>query len=137
MANAWITTHGVGVIKDSENSFTVTIDGGDAYVRPTKATELTGIVHFTIPSPPKNNPNLAAVRVDFASQNAFVNTVAVFFANDEKFSHERLQKTSSFQIAIAAGSATYTEFGISVSVGIKFSNLDSSIIFQSVGVQIQ
>lgn len=108
MVNAWISTHGIGVIKDSANSFTVTIDGGDAYVRSTSATDLTSIIYFTIPSPPENSPNLSAVRVDFSSQSAFVNSVAICFTNDEKFSQERLQKTSSFQLSISPASAVYS-----------------------------
>ncbi|XXH00826.1 hypothetical protein Hte_007177 [Hypoxylon texense] len=132
----WISTHGIGAIKDSSSSFAITADKGSALVRPTNPNQLTGWIHFTIPSPPVNNPNLKEVAVDFSSQSASVDTVAVYLANSVKFKEEGLQKDQSFILQITSTSAVYERKGIAVSIFVQFDNVGSNLRLQSVGIQV-
>ncbi|KAI8963669.1 hypothetical protein F5Y11DRAFT_140971 [Daldinia sp. FL1419] len=132
----WISTHGIGAIKDSTSTFAITADKGSALVRPTNATELSGWIHFTIPSPPVNNPTLKVVAVDFSSQSATVDSVAIYLANLIKFKEEGLQKGQSFTLPINSTQATYQGKGISVSIYVQFDNVSSNLRFQSVGIQV-
>ncbi|KAI1657623.1 hypothetical protein F4813DRAFT_70263 [Daldinia decipiens] len=132
----WISTHGIGAIKDSTSSFSITADKGSALVKPTSPNELSGWIHFTIPSPPVNNPNLKVVAVDFSSQSATVDSVAIYLANSVKFKEEELQKGQSFTLTISSTQAIYQGKGISVSVFVQFDSVASNLRFQSVGIQV-
>lgn len=132
----WLSTHGLGAIKDSSSTFTITADTGSALVKPTSANELSGWIHFTIPSPPATNPNLQTIAIDFQSQSATVETVAVYFANMQKYKGDNLQRGQSFTLTLASGSAIYDGKGIAVSIYVKFDNVASTLRFQSVAVQV-
>ncbi|KAI0106665.1 hypothetical protein F4814DRAFT_66010 [Daldinia grandis] len=132
----WISTHGIGAIKDSTSTFSITADKGSALVKPTDANELSGWIHFTIPSPPVNSPNLKVVAVDFSSQSANVDSVFIHLANLVKFKEEGLQKGQSFTLTINSAQAVYQGKGISVSVYIQFDSVASNLRFQSVGIQV-
>jgi hypothetical protein len=132
----WLSTHGIGAIKDTTSTFTISADKGSAVVRPSDATKLSGWIHFTIPSPPANNPNLLAVAVDFSSQSATVETVSLYLANLVKFTMTGLQKGQSFTLPISGSQALYQGKGVSLSILVEFENIGSSLRFQSVGVQI-
>lgn len=130
----WISTHGVGVIKDARSSFKISIEEGGATVQPTSPNALEGAVHFVLPSPPRNNPNITDAMVEFSPQSARIDELAIFFANEEKFRKSRLQKTSTFQISVASAQAVYDGKGIAMTLYIKFDQVSSAITFQSVAV---
>ncbi|KAI1642121.1 uncharacterized protein F4817DRAFT_310721 [Daldinia loculata] len=132
----WISTHGIGAIKDSTSTFSITADKGSALVKPTSPNELSGWIHFTIPSPPVNNPNLKVVAVDFSSQSATVDAVAIYLANLVKFKEEGLQKGQSFSLTISSAQAVYQGKGISVSILVEFDSVASNLRIQSVGIQV-
>ena len=130
----WLSTHGIGAIKDSQSSFSITADKGSALIKPTNPSQLSGYIHFTIPSPPVNNPNLKAVAVDFSSQSASVDTVLVYLANNEEFKKENLQRGQSFQLDIS--DVAYGGKGIALMILVNFNSVDSTLNFQSVGIQV-
>lgn len=132
-----LSTHGMGAIKDSNSTFTITADRGSALVKPTDANHLEGWIHFTIPSPPATDPNLKSVTIDFSSQSATVETVAVYLANMQKFKEENLQKGQSFTLDIASvRRVTYAGKGIAVSIFVEFSSSASNLRFQSVAIEV-
>ncbi|CAH0002478.1 unnamed protein product [Clonostachys byssicola] len=138
MPPIWFTTHGIGAIKDTDNSFSITSDGGSAKISPTSDTsdsDLKGWVHYTIPNPNPDNSSLKAIQVDFSSQSASVDGVKLHFANSLKFSVSDLQQTSSFNLDIASSSAVYSNKGIAVSLYLSFDDKHSWLKLQSVGVQ--
>ncbi|CAH0027205.1 unnamed protein product [Clonostachys rhizophaga] len=135
MSPTWFTTHGIGAIKDTNNSFSITSDGGSAKISPTSASELKGWVHYTIPNPDPDNSSLKAIQVDFSSQSASVDGVKLHFANSLKFSVSDLQETSSFELDIASSSAVYSDKGIAVSLYLSFDSINGWVKLQSVGVQ--
>ncbi|RYP40662.1 hypothetical protein DL767_001520 [Monosporascus sp. MG133] len=132
----WLSTHGIGAIKDTNSTFVITADAGSASVNPSSASQLTGWIHFTIPSPPNTNPNLKTLAVDFSTQQATVDQVQVYLANDQVFSKTNLQKGQSFQLSIASTSAVYNGKGVAVSVYLKFNNVNSTLNFQSVAIEV-
>ncbi|KAI2777519.1 hypothetical protein F4815DRAFT_290148 [Daldinia loculata] len=132
----WISTHGIGAIKDSTSTFSITADKGSALIKPTSPNELSGWIHFTIPSPPVNNPNLKVVAVDFSSHSANVDAVAIYLANLVKFKEEGLQKGQSFSLTINSAQAVYQGKGISVSILVEFDSVASNLRIQSVGIQV-
>ncbi|KAI1806578.1 hypothetical protein F4811DRAFT_135552 [Daldinia bambusicola] len=135
--STWISTHGIGAIKDSTSSFSITADKGSALVKPTNPNQLSGWIHFTIPSPPVNNPNLKVVAVDFSSQSASVESVAIYLANAVKFREDGLQRGQSFNLTIPNSPAVlYEGKGISVSIYVEFENVSSNLRLQSVGIQV-
>jgi hypothetical protein len=129
-----LSTHGIGAIKDSGSSFTITADKGSALVKPTNANQLSGWIHFTIPSPPVESPNLKNVTIDFHSQSATVETVAVYLANAQKYREENLQRGESFTLSIASQQAIYNGKGIAVSIMVQFDSVSSKLQFQSVSI---
>ncbi|KAF5230026.1 hypothetical protein FAUST_10049 [Fusarium austroamericanum] len=131
-----LSTHGIGAIKETGSTFTITADRGSAVVKPTEANELTGWIHFTIPSPATGGPNLNSVSIDFHSQTATVDTVAVYLANSLKFKEENLQRGQSFVLPIPSGQAIYNGKGIAVSVQVQFQDSNSKLHFQSVSIGI-
>ncbi|KAE8154182.1 hypothetical protein BDV25DRAFT_136108 [Aspergillus avenaceus] len=133
--SGWISTHGTGAVLDAKASFKVSVEEGGTTIQPTSATSKEGIVHFVLPSPPTNNPNITAVAVNFSAHAASITEVAVFFANDEMFRKQRLQKTDPFTLDIASGQATYNNQGIAVSIFVAFDQVSSAITFQSVGLK--
>lgn len=132
----WLSTHGIGAIKDSDSTFSITAESGSAVVKPTRGDNLTGWLHFIIPSPPVNNPNLKNLAIDFATQGASVDSVAVYLANNEIFKKNKLQKGQSFELKIISSEATYEGKGIAVSVFLKFVSVNSTLDFQSVAVEV-
>ncbi|KAK7748031.1 hypothetical protein SLS53_001283 [Cytospora paraplurivora] len=135
----WLSTHGIGAIKDSSSTFRITADGGSGLVKPTKSedsNDTSGWIHFTIPSPPASYPNLRAVAVNFSSQSATVERVKVHLGNLQVFEQNELQATSSFEFEIASSSAVYRNKGIAVSVYVEFENVASKLKFQSIGIRV-
>ncbi|ROV89113.1 hypothetical protein VMCG_09861 [Cytospora schulzeri] len=133
----WLSTHGIGAIKDSHSTFSIAADAGSAIVHPTDANDTKGWIHFTIPSPPASSPNLRAVAVNFSSHSATVERVQVYLANSLVFDESNLQMTTHYTSDIASAASTvYKGKGIAVSVYVEFDNLNSKLKFQSVGVQV-
>ncbi|KAI1465548.1 uncharacterized protein F4812DRAFT_128337 [Daldinia caldariorum] len=133
----WLSTHGIGAIKDSNSSFAIVADKGSALVKPTDPNALSGWIHFTIPSPPVNNPNLKVVAIDFSSQSANVEAVAVYLANIQKYKEEGLQRGQSFTLSLPSNpQVLYQGKGISVSILVQFDNISSNLRLQSVGIQV-
>ncbi|KAI1391485.1 uncharacterized protein F4822DRAFT_187079 [Hypoxylon trugodes] len=134
----WISTHGIGAIKDSASSFNIVIEKGYALVKPTTANQLSGWVHYTIPSPPVDYPNLKKASVDFTAQAATVEKVEVYFANSRKFQEAGLSHSSTFTLDVQAnqGPVVYGGKGISVSIFVQFGGMGSTIKLQSVAIQV-
>ncbi|KAM0812940.1 hypothetical protein AB5N19_12931 [Seiridium cardinale] len=132
----WITTHGIGAIKNSKSTLEITVENGSGVVRPTTATDLRGWVHFTIPGPPVDKPYLKIARIDFSSRSASVETVEIYLANTRVFDEGKLQKTRNFDLNISSTRAIYQDKGIAMSLEIEFENVGSSLHFQSVGIQV-
>ncbi|KAK9776311.1 hypothetical protein SCAR479_06923 [Seiridium cardinale] len=132
----WITTHGIGAIKDSKSTFEITVENGSGVVRPTTATDLRGWVHFTIPGPPVDKPVLKIAQIDFSSQSASVETMQLYLANRRVFDEGQLQKTSSFDLDISSSKAIYQDKGIALSLELVFNNVGGALRFQSVGIQV-
>ncbi|KAF2969125.1 hypothetical protein GQX73_g4409 [Xylaria multiplex] len=132
----WISTHGIGAITDTDSSFTITAASGSALVKPGNSGQLSGWIHYTIPDPPATNPSLITLAVDFASQSAFVQDVAIYLANVEKFKRTNLQRGQSFEESIVDQKVVYNGKGIMVSIKVEFENMGSSLRFQSIGIKV-
>ncbi|ROW12959.1 hypothetical protein VPNG_04662 [Cytospora leucostoma] len=139
MTTTWLSTHGIGAIKDSSSTFEISADGGSGLIKPAKSdtsSDTAGWIHFTVPSPPASHPNLKAVAVDFSSQSATVDRLRVHLGKSQVLEQHNLQATSSFKFDIASSSAVYTTKGIAVSVYVDFENVASKLRFQSVAVEV-
>ncbi|KAI3319122.1 hypothetical protein HD806DRAFT_510048 [Xylariaceae sp. AK1471] len=132
----WLSTHGIGAIKDSDSTFSIVAESGSAVVKPTQANQLTGWLHFVIPSPPVTNPNLKTLAIDFSTQGATVEGVAVYLANNEIYTKNKLQRGQSFTLKILSAESTYDGKGVAVSVFIKFTGVTSTLNFQSVAIEV-
>ncbi|KAI0437069.1 hypothetical protein F4803DRAFT_571352 [Xylaria telfairii] len=132
----WISTHGIGAITDSNSTFAITAEGGSAIVTPKNSTQLAGWVHFAMPNPPATSTTLQLLAVDFSTQSATVEDVAIYLGNRQALSLTNLQKTTSFTESIAPQGATYTGKGIAVSIRIQFDGMGSKLRFQSVSIQV-
>ncbi|KAI5864036.1 hypothetical protein GGS23DRAFT_562664 [Durotheca rogersii] len=132
--NIWITTHGIGAIKDSEQSLTISMEDGSASARsPGGPKPTTAWFHFPIPSPPSDFLNLKAVKVDFNSTGANLGTVVVYAGSKTIFQRGGLSG-QHVQLPFDE-TAVYDGLGICVSVLVTFLSSESSIKFQSVGIQ--
>lgn len=133
----WLSTHGIGAIKDSNSSFSITAENGVALIHPTSANDKSGWIHFTIPSPPADNPNLRAVTARFSTSSATVDKVRVFLGNNTAYSRDSTQETDSFTYGISSTSETvYKDLGIAVSIWVDFDSVTAKLKIQSVGVQV-
>lgn len=129
----WISTPGWNVVNNAKSTFEIFIEEGVGRVRPRHANERTGAVQFMIPSPQRNG-TLTDLNIEFYPQAVRVDGVAVFFANEEVFKKERLQKTDSFQLN--CGSIPCQPKGITMVIYINFDSVGSAITFQSVGMKV-
>lgn len=131
----WLSTHGVGAIKDTASTFAITVDRGSAVVRPTSANQLTGWIHFVIPSPPANNLNLKKFAVHFPPRErplrkwlfTLPTTRCTTWADSGQFFELDIPSTTT---------TTYTDKGIAVVVFPKFTNVSLTLDFQSVAIQV-
>ncbi|KAK6506767.1 hypothetical protein TWF481_005227 [Arthrobotrys musiformis] len=133
---SWTSTHGVAVIAEDPNSFTVQPRAGYAVVSPVSAGTLEGKFHFTLPRPPAGYNNATNISIEFTSQLATVDEYHVYFGNKEKSSDTNLGWTNSQSQALASSVAlSGSNAGIDVIVKIVFANQSSSINLWSIGLQ--
>ncbi|KAK6949553.1 hypothetical protein Daesc_009636 [Daldinia eschscholtzii] len=131
----WLSTHGLGAIKDSTSTFSITAEQGTALLRPSHPDQLSGWVHFTIPSPPPKRPNLKKVSVDFSAQTAYVDAVDVYLANLVNSKSSGLKQDKSFALDFPT-EVVYKGKGILVSVFIQFKDVSSRLMIESVGIEV-
>ncbi|KAK3989092.1 hypothetical protein QBC44DRAFT_95429 [Cladorrhinum sp. PSN332] len=133
-----LSVSGVGATKDSNCSFDIEISKGVGIITPTIANELSGWVHFTLPTPSGSSSSRAALRrvdLDFDAVEAYIDEVEVFVGSSKVHHIERGDRqTRSFGQSIP-GVPAYTGGGISVSVLVGFDDLDGSITFNCVSVE--
>jgi hypothetical protein len=129
----WLTTHGIGAIRNSASTFSIQAVDGSARIGPTDGKEKEGWVHYTIPSPDDNHTILSKIKLDISADRASINEVKLWLGNDLAFDKGTLQKRNSW-IEPVSPTATYSDAGISVALYLKFPTYDSSIDIQSIGV---
>ncbi|CAK38095.1 hypothetical protein AnigIFM59636_003618 [Aspergillus niger] len=124
----WLQGPGSGAIADP--ALKIRPDRGGAIVQPSRPDAKQGAVHFILPAPPRENPNITSVDVDFETDSAYVDAVAIRFANMEAF-RERFPrpKTSSFHIDVPRGEAEYNGRGVVVTVYVKFQEYRAVVDF--------
>ncbi|KAG8534017.1 uncharacterized protein KY384_000859 [Bacidia gigantensis] len=132
---AWTSTHGIGAILGSGSKFNIAVKPGFALITPSDASQLSGEIHFQIPRPPKGYNSVYAIKLEFSSQSASVDSFAVYIGNKNKQSESNLQWTTTEQSRFANVLALGEESGIEVVIGISFDAIGSLLKFQSVDVK--
>ncbi|PYH69448.1 uncharacterized protein BO88DRAFT_487600 [Aspergillus vadensis CBS 113365] len=132
----WLQGPGSGAIADP--ALKIRPDRGGAIVQPSRFDAKQGAVHFILPAPPRENPNITSVAVDFETDNAYVDAVAIRFANMEAF-RERFPgpKTSSFAVKVPPGEAEYNGRGVVVTVYVKFREFRAVVDFDRVRIAVE
>ena len=107
-------------------------------MQPSRPDAKQGAVHFILPAPPRENPNITSVAVDFETDKAYVDAVAIRFANMEAF-RERFPgpKTSSFAVKVPPGEAEYNGRGVVVTVYVKFREFRAVVDFDQVRIAVE
>ncbi|GKZ17466.1 hypothetical protein AbraIFM66951_004768 [Aspergillus brasiliensis] len=132
----WLQGSGSGAITDG--TLKIRPDRGGAIVQPTRPDAKQGAVHFILPAPPRENPTIRAIDVDFEADSAYVDAVAIRFANMEAFREKFPRpKTSSFRVPVPKGEAEYNGRGVVVTVYVKFQELRAAIDFDEVRIAVE
>ncbi|KAK4224285.1 hypothetical protein QBC38DRAFT_458437 [Podospora fimiseda] len=130
-----LTVSGTQAIKDSNSNFHIDTSRGVGIITPTSPYELSGWIHFTLPSP-SGSCVLRRVDLDFEAVNAYVDEVGVYVGNARVHHIERGDRqTGSFGQRIY-GMPVYNDGErVLVSVLVGFDGLDGVVTFNWVGVE--
>jgi len=116
-----------------EAKFKIARRGGFATVKPTDSNILTGVITFSLPSPPTTYQSLKTITVEFSSQGARVDTLDLFFAQKRMYSDSTLQQGNTFLHEVSA-KVIHNGKGIALEVGVIFDSIFSGIDIQSVSL---
>jgi len=125
--------HSYSVQTYEEAKFKIARRKGFATIRPTDGNILTGLIIFTLPSPPISTQNLKTITIEFSSQGARVDTLDLFFAQKRVYKDDALQHSSTFTHPVDTA-VRHNGKGIALEVGVIFDSLSSGIDIQSVSL---
>ncbi|RYP40661.1 hypothetical protein DL767_001519 [Monosporascus sp. MG133] len=135
--SAWLSCHGAGAIKASDNSFVITANSAGALIRPTNANELKGTILFPLPSLPQNVSHLVKVAIDFSSQTAEVDAVTIMSGGDQVFQKNNLEKTQEFTVNCGTSvAADQRGKGLVLAVALEFETISGRLKFRSVELEV-
>ncbi|KAF8426743.1 hypothetical protein EV426DRAFT_592649 [Tirmania nivea] len=125
--------HSYSVQTYEEAKFKIVRRKGFSTVRPTDSNILTGLILFTLPSPPISSQNLKTITIEFSSQGARVDTLDLFFAQKRVYKDDSLQHANTFTHPVDSP-VRHNGKGIALEVGVIFDGINSGIDIQSVSL---
>lgn len=132
---SWSAVHANGVITEEGTDFAVQHSPGHVKVKAT--SQLTGNLHFPIPSVPASYSNITSVTVDFQAEGATVDSIRVFLGKTSHPAGSDLDWTETETSSVSPTlSVKSNSAGIDVVLGVKFDGTgsDSYLTIHSVGV---